>query len=111
MSSPDGAKEKRIYWHRELPPPDAELIGEHVVEATSQRVSNTMVHRDELWERCYREVMAQASARINQELARLGGDYAHVLDESVDSQRNDVTREAWLHGRFNYVLYRRKKTS
>ena len=26
---------KRIYWHRELPPLNAELLGEHVLEATS----------------------------------------------------------------------------
>jgi hypothetical protein len=39
--------------------------------------------------------------------SRLGGHYAHVLDEHIESKRNDVTNESWLHGRFNYVLYRR----
>ena len=109
MSRLDPPKHKRIYWHRELPPPDAEILGEHVVEATSLRVSNTMAAHDELWERCYQDLMLQARKRMEQELKRLGGDYAHVLDESVDSRRDDVAGEAWLHGRFNYVLCKRKK--
>jgi hypothetical protein len=96
-----------VYWHRELPPVAADVIDEHVVEATSGRVSGTLSHRDELWEQCYRELMAQARARIEQEVARLGGHYAHVLDESIDSKHDDATGEAWLHGRFSYVLYRR----
>ena len=29
-----------------------------------------------------------------------------VLSESVDSRHDDVQGEAWLHGRFTYVLYR-----
>ena len=103
----DSAGGKTTYWHRELPPIEAEVLGEHVVEATSGRVRNTMVHRDELWNRCYEDLMAHARARIEQEVARLGGDCAHVLDESVDSRHNDITGETWLHGLFTYVLYRR----
>jgi hypothetical protein len=38
-----------VYWHRELPPIDAEIIAEHVVEANSSRVLGTLAHRDELW--------------------------------------------------------------
>jgi hypothetical protein len=30
-----------------------------------------------------------------------------VLDESIDSRHDAVTNEAWLRGRFTYVLYRR----
>ena len=41
-----------------------------------------------------------------QEVARLGGHYVHVLDESVDSKHEDATGEAWLHRRFTCVLYR-----
>ena len=95
-----------VYWHRELPPPDAEQMGEHVVEATSARVASTLAHRDELWDRYYEDLMAQARARLEQEVARLGGNYAHVLDESVDSRHDDVTGESWLHGHFTYMLYR-----
>jgi len=95
-----------VYWHRELPPLEAEPVGEHVVEAASARVPGTLAHRDELWEQCYEDLMAQACARLEQEVARLGGSCAHVLDEAVDSRHNAATGESWLHGRFTYVLYR-----
>jgi hypothetical protein len=95
-----------VFWHRELPPVTADVVGEHVVEAVSGRVPGTLSHRDELWEQCYRELMAGARERIEQEVARLDGQYAHVLDESIDSKHDDATGEAWLHGRFTYVLYR-----
>ncbi len=49
--SPGG---KVVYWHRDLPPLDAEVIGEHTLEAASSRVPGTLAHRDELWDRCYR---------------------------------------------------------
>lgn len=101
---------KVIYWHRELPPFGAEPIGEHVLEANSPRIAGNLGHRDELWERCYADLMAQASHRLEQELLRLGGDCAHVLSESVASQHDERTGESWLHGRFNYVLYRQPKT-
>ena len=97
---------KVIYWHRELPPFDAETIGEQTLEATSMRVPGTLAHRDELWEKCYADLMANASKKLEQEVNRLGGNYAHVLAESVDSKHNDVTNEAWLHGSFRYVVYR-----
>jgi hypothetical protein len=95
-----------VYWHRQLPPFDAEQMGEHVVEATSARVASTLAHRDELWDQCYKDLMAGARARLEQEVVRLGGNYAHVLDESVDSRHDDVTGENWLHGCFTYMLYR-----
>lgn len=44
---------------------------------------------------------------IEHEVDRAGGDYAHVLNESVDSRHNDGSNVAWLHGTFAYVLYRR----
>ena len=87
--------EKSIYWHRELPPLDA-----------STHVEGTLAHQTELWDRCHQDLMSQTSARLEQEMARLGGRYAHVLDESIDTKRDDVKGEAWLHGRFKYVLYR-----
>lgn len=97
-----------VYWHRELPPSDAEPVGEHVVEATSTRVPSTLAHRDELWDRSYEDLMARTRARLEQEVIRLGGNYAHVLDETVDSRHDDATGESWLHGCFTYVLYRRR---
>jgi hypothetical protein len=95
-----------IYWHRELPPFDAEGMGEHVVEAASGRVPGTLAHRDELWSHCHEDLMAQVRIRLEQEVARLGGNYAQVLNESVDSKHDDISGEAWLHGRFTYVLHR-----
>lgn len=107
----DDRNEKVVYWHRELPPLEAELVAEHTVEATSSRVPGTIAHRDELWDRCYRELMAAADHRLTQEVTRLGGDFAHVHDEVIDPRRDDITGEAWLHGRFSYMLYRRPRLS
>jgi hypothetical protein len=79
----DESGPKIVYWHRELPPLDAELIAEHTVEANSGRVAGTIAHRDELWDQCYRELMATAESRLVQEVTRLGGHFAHVHDEAM----------------------------
>jgi hypothetical protein len=96
-----------VYWNRELPPVEAELVAEHTVEAHSGRVPGTLSHRDDLWDRCYRELMTDARSRLVQEAARLGGHYAHVHSESIEPKHDDAAGEAWLHGRFDYMLYRR----
>ena len=98
---------KVIYWHRDLPPLDAEPIAEHTVEANSLRVRGTLDHRNELWEQCFADLMTQLNARLRQEITRLAGEFAHVLDESIESRRVDVTGEVWLHGRVTYFLLRR----
>jgi hypothetical protein len=97
---------KVVYWHRELPPRDAEPIGGHTIEATSGRVEGTLEHRDEMWDRCYRELMDRARLRLEQEIVRLGGDCAHVLSERIEPRRDDRSGEAWMYGRFDYELYR-----
>lgn len=99
---------KTIFWHRDLPPRDAEAIGQHTMEATSGRVPGTLEHRDDLWDRCYRELMERARIRFEQEIVRLGGDYVHVLSEEIEPRRDEKTSEAWMYGRFDYELYRRK---
>ncbi len=99
-------KEKIIYWHHELPPLAAKMMGEYTVEATSRRVPGTFAQQDELWSRCFEDLMAQVRSRLEQEILRLGGTCAHVLNESVDSKRDDATGETWLHGRFTYMLFR-----
>jgi len=43
---------------------------------------------------------------IGQEISQLGGRYAHVLDESIETRHDASSGEAWLHGRFTYMLYR-----
>lgn len=94
-----------VYWHRELPPLDARFIAEHTIEATSSRVPGTLAHRNDLWHRCYNELMTNTERRLGQEVARLGGQCAHVHDESIGPKHDAATGEAWLHGRFTYTLY------
>src|SRR5262245_11157028 len=98
---------KVIYWHRELPPFDAEAMGEPIVEATSCHVFGTLSHRDERWHRCHDDLMAQIRDRLQEEGAGLRGNFAEVLRESIDTRHNAATGEAWLHGRFTYMLFRR----
>jgi hypothetical protein len=95
-----------VFWHRELPPLEACALAEHVVEATSSRVPGTLLHRDELWTQCYKDLMTKTAKRLKQEVLRLGGRYAHVLDESIESRYDGGTSESWLDGRFTYMLYR-----
>ena len=95
-----------VSWHRDLPPLEAELVAEHTVEANSSRVPGTIAHRDELWDQCYRELMANVESRLIQEVARLGGHFAHVRHETIDLKHDDAAGEVWLHGRFSYMLYR-----
>jgi hypothetical protein len=106
MTTSTTGSTKAVFWHRDLPPLDAEVMGEHTLEAVSGRVPGTLSHRDEIWDRCYEDLMAQTDVRLTQEIARLGGRYAHILHESIDSRHDDRVNEAWLHGTFTYVLYR-----
>ena len=103
--SATGAVSQTVYWHRELPPLDATALGEHTVEATSHRVPDTIAHRDELWDLAKGDLIAQTRERLTEETARLGGRYAHVLDESIETRHDAASGEAWLHGRFTYMLY------
>ena len=79
-------------------------------EAVSDRVPGMIERNGELWDRCHALLMTRVNARLQQEVARLGGHYAHVMDEHVDSRRDDATSESWLHGRFSYVLYRKAES-
>ena len=67
----------------------------------------TIAHRDELWNQCYSDLMMQVRTRLEQEVARLGGNYAHVLSESIDSRHDPVSGEAWLQTSVKYMLYGR----
>jgi hypothetical protein len=51
-----------VYWHRELPPAQADPIAEHTVEADSVRVPGTIAHRDELWADCRRDLFEKVDA-------------------------------------------------
>ena len=104
--TPVSEQPKVVYWHRELPPVEAELLGEHTLEATSRRVPDTIAHREELWNQCKDDLMVHTCDRLTEEIARLGGRYAHVLDESITTRHDAIAGETWLHGRFTYMLYR-----
>jgi hypothetical protein len=99
------ARPRMVYWHRDLPPVDAGAVSEHTVEADSARVPGTLAHRNELWNRCYADVMSRAGSRIEQEVERLGGDFAHVVRESIAVRHDDAAGESWLHGRFDFVRW------
>jgi hypothetical protein len=103
-----GQKTKIIYWHGELPPLEAEPISEHDIEASSARVKGDLEDRGALWDQCHDDLMTRLQDRLRQEIARLGGDFAHVLKESIDSHRDDSTGEGWLHGRLRYTLLRQR---
>jgi hypothetical protein len=51
--------------------------------------------------------MNNARVRLEQEVERLGGHYARILDELIDARHDDVKGEAWLSGRYRYMLFRR----
>jgi hypothetical protein len=95
-----------VYWHRQLPPMQAEPLDEHTIEADSVRVPGTIAHRDELWDACEHGLTSEAVQRLQQEVDRLGGSCAHVLDERIEVRHDAASDEAWLHGRFTYMLYR-----
>jgi len=79
-----------VYWRRELPPLSEQIEGEHQVEATSELVFNDFAHRTELWNRCYPSLVEQAERRIVQEVQRLGGSCAHVVDEAIKAKLDDA---------------------
>ena len=108
-TSADG--ETQVFWHRQLPPLTAEWMGEHTVEADSDRVAGGLVRGDEVWGRSYDDLMTRTEARLIQEIARLGGEYAHVHDEWIAPKHDAATGQSWLHGRFTYMLYRRPAVS
>ena len=66
--SPAASEPLVVYWQRQLPHFDAEMLGEHVLEATSGRVKSSLAHRDELWDQCYRELLSLPATSLAQEL-------------------------------------------
>ena len=86
---------KLVYWHRDLPPLDAELLAEHTVEATSGHVPGTLSHRDDLWDGCYQDLLAHTEARLAQEIARF-----------VEPIRDARAENARIHFRYALRCYR-----
>ena len=100
---------KLVYFRRELPPLSDDAVGEYLVDASSPAVPNTSLGRDELWAHCYDDLMANASERIGQEVLRLHGSCAHVVDEHIEPKVSYERGEAWLAGTFTFVLYRHSR--
>jgi len=42
---------------------------------------------------------SNSRSRLVDDVARLGGHYAHVRDEAINPMRDDAAGEAWLRGR------------
>ena len=95
-----------VYWHRQLPPLEVAALDEHTIEADGPRVPGTIAHRDELWDACALGLTRVLEQRLTAEVARLGGACARVLYEHVEVKHDAVSDEAWLHGRYTYMLYR-----
>lgn len=101
----------RIYWHRDLPPLADELMGAHTLEAVSDAVEYRWADRDALWTECSASLKAHLTERLEQEIDRLGGSCAHVLEEDITPHVDYPTNRYWLIGRLNYTLYRHPAAS
>jgi hypothetical protein len=82
-----------------IPAPERDSSQDSVSELSRALFVSHARHR-------YRELMDRALLRLAQEIARLGGDYAHVLKEEIEPRHDDRTGEAWMYGRCDYELYR-----
>jgi hypothetical protein len=60
-----GNPDKVIYWHRELPHVDAAPLEKQTAEAASVRVCGALEHRNELWQRCYDDLMTRLGDRLH----------------------------------------------
>ncbi len=97
---------KRIFWHGDLPPLEAEMLDEHWVVARSDAVKYRFDHKTELWAQCVDSLRVNLEHRLGQEIRRLGGDYAHILDERVVPKIDHESDTYCLEGRYDYVLFR-----
>ena len=105
MNASPGTEARIGVWLRDLPPASAEVIAEHTVERIGSRATGTRADRDELSDRCYQELMANAETRLIQDVARLVGQYARVCDEAIGPGHHEGAGAAWPHGRFYHRLY------
>ena len=83
MSAPTERPVHVVYWHRELPPLTAEVIGEHTLEADSRRVPLAFSRGDEEWGRCYGDLMARARAASTRGTCRRETAVACTLDDGT----------------------------
>ncbi len=100
------APRKLVYWHRELPPLTDDVAGEYVVEAESYAVPASRPAEEELWQECHESLMKVACDRLEQEVRRLGGSSARVVEADIREKRDPLAGTLRLVGRFTYILYR-----
>lgn len=103
--------DKKIYWHRELPPLSEQIEGEHAIEAESDHVAARFSDRDAAWWDCHGTLMRRLETRLLQEIARQDGSCAHVLTEAITTKTDDKTGHYFLRGVFTYILYRHAQTA
>ena len=110
MSTHNTDDDKIVYWHRELPPLSAELMAEHTLEATSSRVPGTISHRNELWDRCYLELMANTQIRLAQESLASGATTpTSAMNPSTSAMTTRLAKRGYTDA--SYMLYRRPSLS
>lgn len=95
-----------VYWRQELPPLSELLEGEHEIEAESTHVHYAPGERPAMWSKCYETLQAVAETRVSQEIGRLGGSCAHIVDEQITAKTDDASAVFWLRGRYRFLMYR-----
>jgi hypothetical protein len=100
------ADKQIVYWHHDLPPFEAFVLDEYAIDIDGVRVPGTRVLRDEVLEWCRADLQRRCVARLEREVQRLDGHYAHVFCERIDATRDEAKDETWLHGRFRFSVYR-----
>lgn len=98
--------QRRVFWHRELPPVEQEPDGEHVLEARSDAVPYRHGEDAALHRACEASLRAHAEERLVAELDRLGGSTAHVTDETIEARRDHAAGTFALLGTYTFVVYR-----
>ena len=95
-----------VYWRQELPPLSELLEGEHEIEAESAHVHYDFGDRQAMWRECYGLLATVAEERVRQEISRLGGSCAHIIEEQITARTDDGSALFWLRGRFRFLMYR-----
>ena len=91
----------RVYWHPGTPASPRRDHGRTRLEATSEDVSRVArAPGRAMGSAGYRDLLDNTHERFNQEIRRLAVTMRTSSTVSIDSRRDPVTGEAWLHGRF-----------
>ena len=94
-----------VYWRQDLPPLSEQLEGEHEIDAESPHVHYSFGDREAMWSQCYGLLQKRSEERVKQEVLRLGGSCAHIVEEQITTKTDDAAALSWLHGRFRFLMY------